>query len=174
MLFQMFLTAQNNVCALSDTFRSSWAHDLQQVSRGPVTQARPSKDSCYHLILLNLLKQTLSLHTHRHYQCSSKTLLSWIILWGIKKSRALLLPETDCFKCSLCHSSGLVNLCSLEVESHVLQPEDGAVGTAQHQTVEVICWLGLPTRVHQSCLCFAKLLLLLLLLQLLLLLCLFL
>lgn len=80
------------------------------------------------------------MHTHqRCYQDSSPITMNPPLPCGAKKGRTPFLPEANCFKRSLCHSSGLLNLSSLEVESHVLQPEDGAIGTAQHQAVKIIC-----------------------------------
>lgn len=143
---------------LSDTLGSYCAHELQQVSGRStvVTQAGPSKGQLTTATTSSFwAHQTDSATPHMCTHTSAllpPQLLCHDLFFGAKKGRALLLPEANCFKCSLCHSSGLLNLRSLEVESHVLQPEDGAVGTAQHQAIKVICWLWLSAGVHQSCL----------------------
>lgn len=64
-------------------------------------------------------------HTYTHTDNATNALLPLQLshhdlFFGAKKGRAPLSPEADRFKRSLCYSSGLLNLGSLEVKSHVL------------------------------------------------------
>ena len=79
---------------------------------------------------------------------------------------AKLRPEGDGLKGPLSHGTGLLDLRGLQVESHVLQPQNRAIGGAQHQSVKIIRGLWLPPRIHQRLLNAGQFLLCLLLLQL--------
>lgn len=77
-------------------------------------------------------------------------------------------PEGDGFEGSLADRTRLLDLRGLQMESHVLQPEEGAVWRRQEQTLKRHCAVRTHRRVHELRLQLAELLLrvLLLLLQL--------
>lgn len=58
-------------------------------------------------------------------------------------------PERDGFEGPLSHGSGLLDLRGLQVMSHVLQPEQGAVGRGQKQPLEGGRVLGPQVWIHQ-------------------------
>lgn len=58
-------------------------------------------------------------------------------------------PEGDGFEGPLSHSTGLFNLCGLQVVSHVLEPQQGAVGGSEEQPLEGGRVLGPQAWIHQ-------------------------
>lgn len=58
-------------------------------------------------------------------------------------------PEGDRFEGPLGHSTGLLDLGGLQVVGHVLEPQQGAVGGGEEETLEGSCVLGPQAGIHQ-------------------------
>ena len=58
------------------------------------------------------------------------------------------LPERDALQCSARHGSGLVHFGRLQMERHVTQPQEGAVGRLENEPVKVRGRLGQPVNVQ--------------------------
>lgn len=58
-------------------------------------------------------------------------------------------PEGDRFEGPLGHSAGLLDLGGLQVVGHVLEPQQGAVGGGEEETLEGGCVLGPQAGIHQ-------------------------
>lgn len=58
-------------------------------------------------------------------------------------------PEGDRFEGPLGHSAGLLDLGGLQVMGHVLEPQQGAVGGGEEETLEGGRVLGPQARIHQ-------------------------